>query len=339
MPTLQPGDKAPAFKLPDQDGKMRSLSEFMGKKLLLYFYLKADTSGCTKQACTVRDSETDLAGLGIAAVGISPDKPEKQKKFDEKYGLGFPLLSDNDHAVAQAYGAWGEKKLYGKSYEGVIRSSFLIDENGKVLHAWYKVNAGDTVTNVQKALSEAPVKAPAKKAPQKAKKIEEWTIFSDTPKSRLEEKGINSAGELVKTLKSLFVGQKLAALATEIDGHPFLNLVAFACSEDMKSLLFATYRETRKFRNISTNSNIAVLIDNRSNEEADFHKATAVTVMGSASVVAETELPVMKRTYLEKHPNLAEFLEAPECALVKVNVEKYVVVPEFSVVVELSPKK
>lgn len=152
MPTLKPGDKAPSFKLKDQTGNTVSLADFKGKKLLLYFYPKADTSGCTKQACSVRDAEPDLSHAGIAAVGISPDKPDKQKKFDDKYALGFPLLSDEDHSVAKAYGVWGEKKMYGKSYEGIIRSSFLIDEKGKVMQTWYKVSPTDTVPNAKKAL-------------------------------------------------------------------------------------------------------------------------------------------------------------------------------------------
>ncbi len=152
MPNLKPGDKAPNFKLKDQNGKAVSLADYKGKKLLLYFYPKADTSGCTKQACSVRDAEPDLSQAGIAAVGISPDRPDKQKKFDDKYSLGFPLLSDEDHSVAKAYGLWGEKKMYGKSYEGIIRSSFLIDEKGKIIQAWYKVSPADTVPNVKKAL-------------------------------------------------------------------------------------------------------------------------------------------------------------------------------------------
>jgi peroxiredoxin Q/BCP len=144
MAQLEPGDKAPDFSLVDQDGKTVSLSDFKGRKVLVYFYPKAMTSGCTTQAENVRDAKEQLASLGASAVGISPDNPEVQKKFDTKYGLGFPLLSDVDHRVAEAYGAWGEKSMYGKTYEGVIRSSFLVDEAGTIVQAWYKVKPADT---------------------------------------------------------------------------------------------------------------------------------------------------------------------------------------------------
>lgn len=153
MAMLKAGDKAPDFSLTDQDGDTVKLSQFKGQKLLVYFYPKADTSGCVKQACSVRDAAPDFSGLSVAAVGISPDKPDKQKKFDEKYSLGFPLLSDVDNAVAKAFGAWGEKKMYGKTYEGIIRSAFLIDENSVILNVWYKVSPADTASNVMKALS------------------------------------------------------------------------------------------------------------------------------------------------------------------------------------------
>lgn len=155
MAQLKTGDKAPDFDLLDQNGKGVKLSDYRGKKVLVYFYPKADTSGCTKQACSIRDAEPDLSAAGVAAIGISPDKPEKQKKFDDKYELGFSLLSDESHAVAESYGAWGEKKMYGKTYEGVVRSSFLIDENGVIIGAWYKVSPADTVPNAQKALQTA----------------------------------------------------------------------------------------------------------------------------------------------------------------------------------------
>jgi len=153
MAKLNIGDKAPAFSLLDQDGNKVSLSDFKGKKLLLYFYPKADTPGCTQQSCSIRDASKELKKLGTAAIGISPDQPPKQKKFDEKYSLGFPLLSDPDHKIADAYGAWGEKSMYGKKYEGIIRSSFVIDEKGKILQASYKVKPLDTIPNTTAVLA------------------------------------------------------------------------------------------------------------------------------------------------------------------------------------------
>jgi len=152
MAKLKPGDKAPAFSLPDQKGKKVKLADFKGRKLLLYFYPKADTPGCTTQACSIRDAGADLKKSKIASIGISPDAPEKQKKFDDKYDLGFPLLSDPDNKTAEAYGAWGEKSMYGKKYKGIIRSSFLIDEKGKIAEAWYKVSPKDTVPKAMAAL-------------------------------------------------------------------------------------------------------------------------------------------------------------------------------------------
>jgi peroxiredoxin Q/BCP len=152
MAQLKTGDTAPNFELDDQNGKKVKLSDFKGRKLLLYFYPKANTPGCTAQACSVRDAKDDLADMGVAALGISPDPPPQQKKFDEKYDLGFPLLSDVNHAVADAYGVWGEKSMYGKKYEGIIRSSFLIDEAGKISKAWYKVSPKDTVPEARKVL-------------------------------------------------------------------------------------------------------------------------------------------------------------------------------------------
>jgi len=152
MAQLEAGDKAPVFNLQDQAGTTVKLSDYKGRKLLLYFYPKANTSGCTAQACAVRDAMPDLSQLRVAAVGISPDPPEAQKEFDEKHGLGFPLLSDADHKVADAYGVWGEKSMYGRKYEGIIRSSFLIDEKGRIAAAWYKVSPKETVPKAMEAL-------------------------------------------------------------------------------------------------------------------------------------------------------------------------------------------
>jgi peroxiredoxin Q/BCP len=151
--TLKPGDPAPDFTLPDQSGKPVTLSSFRGRKVLVYFYPKADTPGCTTQACGLRDVAADVGDAAI--LGISPDKPAKQARFDTKYGLGFPLLSDPDHAVAEAYGTWGEKNMYGRTYMGIIRSAFLIDEDGTVAEAWYKVSPKDTAANLLKALANA----------------------------------------------------------------------------------------------------------------------------------------------------------------------------------------
>lgn len=148
--TLAPGDRAPAFALLDQHGKSVSLGEFRGRRVLLFFYPKADTPGCTTQACGMRDILGDIGDTAV--LGISPDTPAKQAKFDEKYGLGFPLLADEDHAVAEAYGAWGTKSMYGKKYLGIIRSAFLIDENGQVQEAWPKISPKDTPANLLKSL-------------------------------------------------------------------------------------------------------------------------------------------------------------------------------------------
>ena len=142
MSELKPGDPAPPFALTDQHGNTVELASYKGRRVLLYFYPKADTTGCTAQSCGLRDAAPDLGDTAI--LGISPDQPQTQAKFDTKYGLGFPLLSDPDHAVAEAYGAWGEKSMYGRTYEGIIRSAFVIDEDGNVAEARYKISPKDT---------------------------------------------------------------------------------------------------------------------------------------------------------------------------------------------------
>ena len=152
MARLKPGDAAPEFHLTDQHGQTVRLADFSGGKLLIYFYPKADTPGCTRQACSIRDAREEFADLGLAVAGISPDAPARQQKFDDKYNLSFPLLADPDHRVAEAYGVWGEKTSYGKKSLGIIRSSFLIDAAGKIVAAWYGVKPEDTVPKAQKAL-------------------------------------------------------------------------------------------------------------------------------------------------------------------------------------------
>ena len=145
---------APDFKLTDQAGKPFHLAGSLRKAKsahLVYFYPKADTPGCTTQACGLRDV-ADRIGTTVV-VGISPDAPEKQAKFDEKYSLGFTLLSDADHAVAEDYGVWGERSLYGRKYMGIIRSAFLIGANGKVEQAWYKISPADTPKKLLAALA------------------------------------------------------------------------------------------------------------------------------------------------------------------------------------------
>jgi peroxiredoxin Q/BCP len=149
---LQSGDKAPAFSLTADDGSTVALKDFKGQRVVVYFYPAAMTPGCTKQACDFRDSLDALAAAGIAVVGISPDKPEKLAKFREHDGLTFPLLSDPDKKVLEAYGAFGEKKLYGKTVVGVIRSTFVIDAKGKIELAQYNVKATGHVAKLRRDL-------------------------------------------------------------------------------------------------------------------------------------------------------------------------------------------
>ncbi|BBY04915.1 thioredoxin-dependent thiol peroxidase [Mycobacterium noviomagense] len=149
---LQPGDKAPAFRLPDADGNTVSLADYKGRRLVVYFYPAASTPGCTKEACDFRDNLHNLNDAGIEVVGISPDKPEKLAKFRDAEGLTFPLLSDPDRKVLTAWGAYGAKQMYGKTVQGVIRSTFLVDEEGKIALAQYNVKATGHVAKLRRDL-------------------------------------------------------------------------------------------------------------------------------------------------------------------------------------------
>ena len=150
---LEVGDTAPGFSLPDADGNTVRLADFKGRAVIVYFYPAASTPGCTKQACTFRDSLAGLNGAGIDVVGISPDKPEKLAKFRDAEALTFPLLSDPERKVLTAWGTFGEKKMYGKTVQGVIRSTFLIDEKGKIALAQYNVKAAAAATLIQKIIA------------------------------------------------------------------------------------------------------------------------------------------------------------------------------------------
>ena len=147
---LKTGDKAPAIALLDQHGKKVSLKDFAKKKILLYFYPKADTPGCTTQSCLLRDIRKSVGKTVI--IGVSPDEPATQLKFDEKYELGFTLLADTEKKVSKAYKVWKKKSMYGREYMGIERSAFLIDEKGKILHAWYKISPKDTPLFLLEAL-------------------------------------------------------------------------------------------------------------------------------------------------------------------------------------------
>ncbi|MCU1591097.1 MAG: peroxiredoxin [Frankiales bacterium] len=151
-PRLSPGDPAPAFTLDDAEGKPVSLTDFLGRKVVLYVYPAASTPGCTTQACDFRDSLSALAAAGYAVVGLSPDAPAKLAKFRDAEGLTFPLLSDPSREVLTAYGAFGEKQLYGKTVVGVIRSTFVIDEEGRVVTASYAVKAKGHVAKLRRDL-------------------------------------------------------------------------------------------------------------------------------------------------------------------------------------------
>jgi thioredoxin-dependent peroxiredoxin len=150
---LSPGDPAPAFELPADDGSTVSLADLKGSRAVIYFYPKDDTPGCTAQACSLRDAKADFDAIGASVFGVSPDSPASHARFRDKYALGFRLLADQDHTVAEAYGAWGEKKNYGKTSMGIIRSAFVVDEDGKIVLAKYNVKPDATAPGALAALA------------------------------------------------------------------------------------------------------------------------------------------------------------------------------------------
>jgi peroxiredoxin Q/BCP len=152
---IVPGDQAPDFALPDQDGREVKLSDFHGQRVVVYFYPKADTPGCTTQACGVRDHQSDYAEAGAVVLGISPDSVAKVKKFHEEQGLNFSLLADEGHAVAEEYGVWAEKSMYGKKYFGNERTTFVIGPDGRVAKVLRKVKPGEHDELVLSALGDA----------------------------------------------------------------------------------------------------------------------------------------------------------------------------------------
>jgi len=153
MTHLKEGDKAPDFKGLDQDGNERSLADYKGKKLILFFYPKDNTPGCTAEACSLRDHYGELRAQGFELLGVSPDSQKKHQNFIAKHELPFPLLADTEQEVLKAYGAWGEKKMYGKTYEGVLRSTFIIDEEGKIEQIFSKVKTKDHAGQILEAMN------------------------------------------------------------------------------------------------------------------------------------------------------------------------------------------
>jgi thioredoxin-dependent peroxiredoxin len=152
---IEEGDAAPDFELPDQDGRPVRLKDFRGQRVVVYFYPRADTPGCTTQACGVRDRKADYAEAGAVVLGVSPDPVAEVKKFHEKYSLDFPLLADEDHSVAEAFGVWVEKSMYGRKYMGNERTTFIVDSEGKIAEVLRKVKPAEHDQQVLAALAEA----------------------------------------------------------------------------------------------------------------------------------------------------------------------------------------
>ena len=155
MALLSAGDKAPPFQAADQDGEKVSLSDFKGRKVVLYFYPKDDTPGCTKEACSFRDAWSRLRRKKIAVLGVSADDERSHRKFAEKYDLPFRLLADTDKSILKAYGAWGEKSLYGRKYMGILRTTYLIDEKGRIARVWPRVKPEGHADEILAAAAEA----------------------------------------------------------------------------------------------------------------------------------------------------------------------------------------
>jgi peroxiredoxin Q/BCP len=167
MPIPQPGDQAPGFQLPDQDGNLVTLAQHAGKHVVLYFYPKDDTPGCTTEACDFRDQHSALVAAGAVVLGVSADSAASHQKFATKFSLPFPLLADTEHTLAEAYGVWGEKSLYGRTFLGITRATFLIGPDGRVKQVWPKVKVNGHVQEVLAALGGTGAKAVKKAAPTK----------------------------------------------------------------------------------------------------------------------------------------------------------------------------
>ncbi|RKG80963.1 thioredoxin-dependent thiol peroxidase [Corallococcus sp. CA049B] len=206
MPMPQAGDKAPGFSLPDQSGATVSLSQFKGRHVVLYFYPKDATPGCTTEACDFRDEHSALVKAGAVVLGVSPDSVASHQKFATKQGLPFSLLADPDHALADAYGVWGEKSLYGRKFMGLIRATFLIGPDAKVVRVWPKVKVAGHVAEVLATLQggassdaapapkKAPAKAPAAKKASAAAEAKPATVKKPAAKKAPAAKGAARKG-------------------------------------------------------------------------------------------------------------------------------------------------